>query len=167
MQEALQEAEKYASRCEALAARMEEGKGVLKRAQAEQAERARAAAEEAEAAAAVAAAERLRMERQAAELTSRMQSDAMRLQQMQAQMQSDAILLQQVQAQLGVAPPTAPAVEEEALCVVCMDAPKLHIILPCGHQCVCEACAQQLTQTTSPSCPVCRTPIRETTRVYK
>ena len=56
MQEALQEAEKHAPRCEALAARMEEGRGVLERARAEQAERARVAAE-AEAAAAAAAAE--------------------------------------------------------------------------------------------------------------
>ena len=84
-----------------------------------------------------------------------------------SRMQSDAMRLQQMDAQLGVAPPAAPAVEEEVLCVVCMDAPKQHIILPCGHQCVCEACAQQLTQTTSPSCPVCRAPIRETTRVYR
>ena len=53
MQEALAEAEKYASRCEALAARMAEGRGVLEQARAELAERARAAAEaEAEAAAA-------------------------------------------------------------------------------------------------------------------
>ena len=44
MQEALAEAEKYASRCEALAARMEEGRGVLEQARAEQAERARAEA---------------------------------------------------------------------------------------------------------------------------
>ena len=44
MQEALQEAEKYAPRCEALAARMEEGRGVLEQARAEQAERTRAEA---------------------------------------------------------------------------------------------------------------------------
>jgi len=162
MQEALEEAEKYASRCEALAARMEEGKGVLERARAEQAERARvAAAAEAAAAAAAAeaaataAAERLRMERQAAELTSRMQSDA--------------ILLQQVQAQLGVvAPPAAPQqeVEEEALCVVCMDARKQHAMVPCMHMCVCSACAQRLLDAQTPHCPVCRTPVESTTRVF-
>ena len=74
--------------------------------------------------------------------------------------------MQQVEAQLGVAPPAAPAVEEEVLCVVCMDAPKQHSILPCGHQCVCEACAQQLTQKSPPTCPVCRALIQGTTRVY-
>ena len=105
MQEALQEAEKYASRCEALAARMEEGKVVLERARAEQAERARvaAAAEEAEAAAATAEAakaeaalERLRMEERRAELRERQAALALELQQMDAQLGADA-------------PPAAPA----------------------------------------------------------
>ena len=153
MQEALQEAEKYASHCEALAALAVVGRGVLEQAQTEHSERARAAAAaEAEAAAAAAAAEaeaaaaRVRLEAERAELMLR---------------------VQQMDAQLGVVAPAASQLEEEALCVVCMDAPKQHIILPCGHQCVCEACAQQLTQTTSPSCPVCRAPIRETTRVYR
>jgi hypothetical protein len=167
MQEALQEAEKYASRCEALAALMEEGKGVLERAQAEQAERARAAAEEAEAAAAAAA----EAEAEAAALRLQMEQELSHMEQERARMEQEraalALRMQQVQAQLGVAPPAAPQLEEEALCVVCMDAPKQHVIVPCGHQCVCEACAQQLTQTTSPSCPVCRAPIQETTRVYK
>ena len=112
-----------------------------------------AAAAAAEATATKAAAERLHMEEKRAAIQERQAALALELQQMNAQ--------------LGVAPPAAPQLEEEALCVVCMDAPKQHIILPCGHQCVCEACAQQLTQTTSPSCPVCRAPIRETTRVYR
>ena len=159
MQEALQEAEKYASRCEALAARVEEGRGVLEQARAEQAERARAAAEaeaavEAAATAAAAAmtAERLRMEQEMSALALRMQSDAMRMQQMQAQ--------------LGVASPAATEVEEEALCVVCMDARKQHAMMPCMHVCVCEACAQRLLGAQTPPCPVCRTPVEGTTRVF-
>jgi hypothetical protein len=40
--------------------------------------------------------------------------------------------------------------------VVCFDAPKDHIIVPCGHQCVCEACANLLTQMYKPTCPICR-----------
>ena len=152
MQEALQEAEKYASRCEALAALAVVGRGVLEQAQTEHSERARAAAAEAAAAAAV-------------EATAKAAAAAQRLQ-MEQELAALALRMQEMQAQLGVAPPAAPQLEEE-LCVVCMDAPKQHIILPCGHQCVCEACAQQLTQTTSPSCPVCRAPIRETTRVYR
>jgi len=46
-------------------------------------------------------------------------------------MQSDAMRLQEMQPQLGVVPPAAPAPQPEAegaLCVVCMDAPRQHII---------------------------------------
>jgi hypothetical protein len=159
MQEALQEAEKYAPRCEALAALMEVGRGVLEQARAEQAERARVAAGEAEAAAAAeaaakaeAAAQRLRMEQE--------------LSHMEQERAALALRMHQVQAQLGVAPPAAPAVEEEALCVVCMDAPKQHVMVPCMHMCVCEACAQRLLDAQTPHCPVCRTPVRETARVF-
>jgi predicted amidophosphoribosyltransferase len=47
-----------------------------------------------------------------------------------------------------------------------MDAAKDHIIVPCGHQCVCARCAEQLTKTRSPMCPVCREPIIQTMRVF-
>ena len=173
MQEALQEAEKYAPRCEALAARMEEGKGVLEQARAEQAGRARVAAEaEAEAAAeaaeavATAAAERLQMEQE----LSRMEQDRARMEQDRARMEHEraalALRMQEMQAQLGITPPAAPAVEEESVCVVCMDAPKQHVMVPCMHVCVCEACAQRLLDAQTPHCPVCRTPVRETARVF-
>ena len=52
------------------------------------------------------------------------------------------------------------------MCVVCFDAPKDHIIVPCGHMCVCASCAEQLTKTRTPTCPVCREPIRETVKVF-
>ena len=153
MQEALAEAEKYASRCEALAALAVVGRGVLEQAQTEHSERARAAAAaEAEAAAAAAAAEaeaaaaRVRLEGERAELMLR---------------------VQQMDAQLGiVAPAAAPEVEEEALCVVCMDARKQHVMMPCMHMCVCEACARRLLDAQTPHCPVCRTPAERTTRVF-
>ena len=82
--------------------------------------------------------------------------------------QSDRLRLQQMQTQLGV-PPASPAPHpdaEETMCVVCFDAPKDHLVLPCKHLCVCEACAEQLTKTRTPMCPVCRGPIRETTKVF-
>jgi hypothetical protein len=115
------------------------------------------AAEEAEA-----AAERLQMEEEVAALALSVQSDLLRV-------QNDRLRLQQMQAQLGV-PPAAPAPHpddaEETMCVVCFDAPKDHLVLPCKHLCVCEACAEQLTKTRTPMCPVCRGPIRETTKVF-
>ena len=101
------------------------------------------------------AAQRLRMEKEMAELMLRAQSDTMRVQQMQAE--------------LGVVPPVAPAPQpeaEEALCVVCMDAPKSHVIRPCMHMCTCEACTQQLQEQGAQSCPVCRGPIEGIERVF-
>jgi hypothetical protein len=72
---------------------------------------------------------------------------------------SSALRLQQMQAQLGV-PPAAPTPQAgEELCVLCLDAPKDHIIAPCGHQCVCGACAEELKKARHPLCPFCRTPI--------
>jgi hypothetical protein len=41
-----------------------------------------------------------------------------------------------------------------------------HIIIPCGHQCVCGACAELLKREASPACPSCREPIIITTKVY-
>jgi hypothetical protein len=154
VEEAMQVAEKHVARSESLAALVAEARGVVEQARAAEAERVRVAAEAAEAAAAVEAAERLRLEEVAAEPTLRMQSDA--------------LMLQQVQAQLGssVVPPAAPAPDEEDQCVMCFDAPKDHIIIPCGHVCVCEACANQLTQMRKPTCPICRTAIQLNTKVF-
>jgi hypothetical protein len=154
MQEALQEAEKYASRCEALAARMEEGRGVLERARAEQAERAREVAAVAAAAAEAAAA--------AAEAEAAVALERLHMEERRAAL---ALELQQMDAQLGVVAP-APPVEQEALCVVCMDERKQHVMVPCMHVCVCEACAQRLLDARTPHCPVCRTPVERSTRVF-
>jgi len=41
------------------------------------------------------------------------------------------------------------------VCVVCLDAIASVMILPCGHQILCEACAGPL-KLCSPVCPVCR-----------
>ena len=162
VEEATAEAEKHGERgSELLAALVEEARGMIEQARVVKAERARAAAEEAEVAAVVkaaaeveSAAERLKMEEEMAAVALTMQSGALRMQQMQAQ--------------LGV-PPAAPAPHpdsEETMCVVCFDAPKDHIIVPCCHMCVCARCAEQLTKTRTPTCPVCRGPIRETMKVF-
>jgi hypothetical protein len=108
----------------------------------------RVAAEEA---AVAEAAERLQMEQELAALT-------LRVQQMRARGGS------------SVAPPAAPAPhpdDAEDQCVVCFDAPKDYALLPCFHMCVCEACASLLTQTRNPSCPICRTAIQQTNRVFQ
>jgi hypothetical protein len=146
VEEAMQAAAKHEARSERLAALVAVARGLVEQARAVEAERAKVAAEEAAAAAVVeaaakaeAAAERQQLEEQAAALT---------------------LQLQQVQTQLGV-PPLAPAPDaEETQCVVCMDAPKNRVVLPCMHMCVCEACAQLLR------CPVCRGPIERISQLF-
>lgn len=43
--------------------------------------------------------------------------------------------------------------EEMRCCVVCMDAPKTVLLLPCRHLCVCSGCSQRQELT---NCPICR-----------
>jgi hypothetical protein len=179
VEEAMQAAAKLASRSEPLAALVVVARTMLEQARAAESERAKLAAEEAAAAAAVkavmeaerarvatekaaaaaavkaaaeaaAAAERLQLEEDLAAITLSVQSDTLRMQQMQAR--------------LGV--PPAASQDEETLCVLCLDAPKDHIIAPCGHQCVCGACAEMLKKARHPLCPFCRTPINSTFKVF-
>ena len=147
VEEATAEAAKYGDRSsEALAALVAEAKGMIEQARTEQAERARAAAEEAAAAAAVKA-----LAEEAA---------AAKRQQLEQEMEALDARRRQVQAELGSGTPQPDA--EETMCVVCMDAPKDHIVLPCGHMCACGACAQLLRDR----CPVCRGPIDHITQVF-
>jgi hypothetical protein len=164
VEEATAEAAKHGDRSsEPLAALVAEARVMIEQARAEQAERARAAAEAAAAAAAVkvaAAAERARVVA-AAEV-----AEAVKRQKLEEELTALALRTQQVQAELGSGSGTPHSDAEETQCVVCFDAPKDHIIVPCGHMCVCEACAEQLTNTRTPMCPVCRGPIRETMKVF-
>ena len=48
------------------------------------------------------------------------------------------------------------------ICVVCMDALKTHIYVPCGHLCVCESCSMVSGQ----HCPVCRSYSSTVLRVF-
>jgi uncharacterized coiled-coil protein SlyX len=158
-EEATAEAEKHASRCEALAALVALARDMLQKARAAEAERARAAAEAAKKAAAskeaAVAAEAVAKAAAAAELL-----------QMEEQMAALALRMQAMQAQLGVAAAPPPPHAEDTLCVVCLDEPKAVAMVPCMHMCACEACAQSLLHVSPPRCPVCRAPIEHTTRVY-
>jgi hypothetical protein len=118
----------------------------IEQARAAEAERARLVAEKAAAVAAVEA------EAQAAEAAKRQQLEARRA--------ALALELQQVQAELGSGSCTPQPDAEE--CLVCTDAPKDHIVLPCVHICVCEVCAQLLRDR----CPVCCGPIERITQVF-
>ncbi|ELT93895.1 hypothetical protein CAPTEDRAFT_64177, partial [Capitella teleta] len=52
--------------------------------------------------------------------------------------------------------------KEQSLCKVCMANDSDVIFLPCGHFVCCSICASALTY-----CPICRTPIKGTVRVYR
>lgn len=56
----------------------------------------------------------------------------------------------------------APPKEPEATCCVCFVAEPSHAVIPCGHQCLCGPCGQQLR-----NCPICRGPIKGLMQVFK
>ena len=55
------------------------------------------------------------------------------------------------------------AVEE---CVVCLDVPRSHAMVPCGHLCVCENCAEEIRGFRSPACLLCRKEAANVIRVF-
>eukprot|EP00158_Paraphelidium_tribonemae_P000907 Partr_v1_DN23651_c0_g1_i1_m19088 len=50
---------------------------------------------------------------------------------------------------------------DEPDCVICLGEVKAVILVPCGHYCLCSACAGTLCSTTK-KCPMCRTGIQNT-----
>jgi hypothetical protein len=149
VEEAMQAAAKHDGRSERLVALVAEAKGIVERAQAAEAERARVAAEEAVKAAAEAVVEAA----VAAVEAAKQQQLEERLAALTLGMQRDALEVQQVQAELGSRSGT-PQPDAESQCVMCLNAPKDHIITPCGHQCVCGACAEKLKGVKrNPACP--------------
>ena len=59
--------------------------------------------------------------------------------------------------------PPPPAIPE---CVICTDAVADHVLVPCGHKCVCPDCAELLNIQSQP-CPICRAEIRSAIKVYE
>jgi len=53
--------------------------------------------------------------------------------------------------------------KEENICCVCRDKKPICVLVPCGHLCLCEACAQQ---TVGDACPLCRVVPERFMRVY-
>jgi hypothetical protein len=44
---------------------------------------------------------------------------------------------------------------DKETCKVCMTNKRSHVVLPCGHYCLCEVCAEEINKTTR-KCPICR-----------
>jgi Zinc finger, C3HC4 type (RING finger) len=53
-------------------------------------------------------------------------------------------------------------------CVVCQDRKAAHAVVPCGHHCLCDECAVNLVATAAGSrrCPLCRTHVQSTLKIY-
>jgi hypothetical protein len=52
-----------------------------------------------------------------------------------------------------------------AYCVVCQDNQKTHVVIPCGHFCLCHSCSSTLNQNRS-RCPLCQQTPTSYQRVY-
>ena len=55
--------------------------------------------------------------------------------------------------------------EEKAECVICMDASSSHLLVPCGHYCLCKECAESKLNPGDP-CPVCRVSVQSVVEVF-
>ena len=65
-------------------------------------------------------------------------------------------------------PPTATTspLELANVCVVCMDAGKDWLCVPCGHLAMCKVCSARVKHQTG-RCPVCQKKIKQVLQVYK
>ena len=74
----------------------------------------------------------------------------------------------------ALAPTSQERVPEDApsgRCVMCLDAPADHAVVPCGHQCGCNTCFHRLRKAAKENgeqsiCPLCRGPISRWMKVY-
>ena len=57
-----------------------------------------------------------------------------------------------------------PSAATAETCVVCMDAPRQHVMVPCGHLCACASCASAMVRRRS--CPMCRATVTNSMRVF-
>lgn len=53
----------------------------------------------------------------------------------------------------------------ETYCVICQEHPKCVLLLPCKHVCMCLGCARELRYYNG-LCPICRTDIENTMKIY-
>ena len=53
---------------------------------------------------------------------------------------------------------------DEGKCVICIDQDSTHVLVECGHWCVCEKCIQEIVPGV---CPICRVEVTKSIRVFK
>jgi hypothetical protein len=58
--------------------------------------------------------------------------------------------------------------EDQRLCIICMDRARDTLILPCGHLCLCGPCNVDAAARPAPRlCPMCRRPVQAAQRVFQ
>ncbi|CAE7030141.1 LUL3 [Symbiodinium natans] len=57
-------------------------------------------------------------------------------------------------------------VQEDGACVVCLERPADTAVVPCGHLCLCQRCADAMRGQTT-LCPMCRNEASSTVRIYR
>ena len=45
---------------------------------------------------------------------------------------------------------------DEPLCIICLEGPKTHAFVPCGHHSVCQSCGEAIMESSGKPCPICR-----------
>ena len=124
---------------------------------------ARAAARQARAAAKVAAAEAMAAKTAAAEEVRR-QREANEAREKLQQLREEERRLMEIAGGSDYKESGRAEVEE---CVVCMVNPRTHVLIPCGHQCICKDCVVRLRKLKPRACPVCRQPFTSEHQVFK
>jgi len=56
--------------------------------------------------------------------------------------------------------------QEVKECVICTDNETTHIVIPCGHKCLCEECSKSFPMQMM-KCPMCRVDIESVIRVFE
>ena len=56
-------------------------------------------------------------------------------------------------------------INDDKTCVICMDNKKDHVIVPCGHACLCGDCVEMFKDGQQ-KCPLCKADIMTVTKVY-
>ena len=69
------------------------------------------------------------------------------------------------QVQVNKVDRTVAQLDDDTTCVVCMDNKKDHIVVPCGHLCICGSCKDGVQA--SAKCPMCRDKLTFIMQVYK
>lgn len=62
--------------------------------------------------------------------------------------------------------PSCYAITDEE-CLICCERTVDSVLYTCGHMCVCSVCGGKLTEMSNPSCPMCRSPIRDIIKIYR